>query len=144
MEQRLILFDGECGFCSRLVAFVVARDPAAKFSFAALQSPTGQEILNGAGLPRWDVDTVVLVERDRVYTKSTAALRIGAGLAWPWHLVRVLSIVPRPLRDVAYDVVARNRHRILPGQNHCLLPSAVADRIVDSADLPPPSDRRVE
>lgn len=128
----IILFDGACGFCSRIVVFVAERDPGARFRYAPLQSPIGQQILRSGGLPTQDVDTVVLLESGKVYSKSTASLRIAGGLRMPWRLLKLLLVVPRPIRDAVYDLVARNRHRILPGQDRCLIPSRIAGRVVDN------------
>ena len=128
----IILFDGACGFCSRSVVFVVERDPKARFRYAPLQSPVGQGILRSAGLPTDDLDTVVLLEDGKVYTKSTASLKIAGDLRKPWPVLKMFLLVPRPIRDLIYDLVATNRHRILPGQDRCLIPSRIAGRVVES------------
>lgn len=133
MASGIILFDGECGVCSRLVTFVVTRDPAGAFRFASLQSEAGQAVLLAAGLSRSDFDTLVLVDAGRVFTKSTAALRIAAKLSGGWPLMRMLAVVPGPLRDRVYDLVARNRFRLFSTRARCLMPHAVADRMIDVA-----------
>ena len=127
----VILYDGDCGFCSRVVIFVAQRDPARKFRFAPLQSPLGKELLHSAGRPTEDLDTVVLLERGRAFTKSTAALMIAGRLQRPWPLARIFLIVPRRIRDWVYDLIARNRHHLLPAPDRCVMPSQLDGRMLE-------------
>lgn len=120
----VILFDGECSLCNRSVQFILRRDPARRFHFAALQSAVAQSLLRQAGqeshlLP----DSVVLVEQGKVTIKSTAALRIARQLSGLWPLVAVFLVVPAFLRDGVYDLIARHRYRLFGKQNACMLPS---------------------
>src|SRR3954463_2071863 len=85
-RPQLILFDGVCNLCNGFVQFVIARDPAARFAFAPLQSNTAAKLLNRHRLTTPLADSVVLVEGDRVFTRSSAALRIARGLGFPWAL----------------------------------------------------------
>lgn len=106
-----ILFDGACGFCNRSVAFIAANDPAGRFRFAPAQSETGGRLLARYGLPPQGVGSVILIEGGRVHLRSDATLRIARGLRAPWSLAWAFRFVPRPLRDAAYLVVAKNRTR---------------------------------
>jgi predicted DCC family thiol-disulfide oxidoreductase YuxK len=119
----VILFDGVCNLCNGLVSFVIARDPAGRFQFAALQSDAARQLLGAlttiAPLP----DSLVLVEDGRVFTRSAAALRVARGLRFPWPLAYGLVVVPRPLRDWVYDLVARNRYRWFGRRDLCLIPT---------------------
>src|SRR4051812_37453686 len=108
--RPVILFDGVCNLCNGLVQFVIARDRAARFQFAALQSGSAKRLLSGLDRSAVLPDSIVLVDGGRVYTRSAAALRIAGGLPFPWSLARALIVLPRPLRDRVYDLVARNRH----------------------------------
>ena len=119
----VILFDGVCNLCNGFVQFVIARDPGARFQFAALQSDSARRLLarvDGLGQVH---DSVVLVDRGRVYTRSSAALRIARGLPLPWSLARALIVVPRPLRDWVYDRVARHRYRWFGRKDTCMVPT---------------------
>jgi predicted DCC family thiol-disulfide oxidoreductase YuxK len=120
----VILFDGVCNICSSTVAFIIPRDPGAQFRFASLQSETARRLLRerNAGAPA--LESMVLVEDNRVFTRSTAALRIARRLAFPWSLASLLLAVPRPFRDWAYDFVARNRYRWFGKRETCMIPSA--------------------
>lgn len=119
----IVLYDGECAFCSRVVHLIVDRDPAGVYRFAALQSPLGQALLRRHGLRTDDFDTLLLVEGGEVWERSTAALRIAGGLRGPARRLAALLRLPGPLRDWAYDRVARRRHLLLGGPAACRLPT---------------------
>jgi predicted DCC family thiol-disulfide oxidoreductase YuxK len=130
--HQLILFDGVCNLCNGFVQFVIARDPAARFQFGALQSAAAQRVLALHEAPTPLPDTIVLIDNGRLYTRSTAALRIVRRLTFPWPLVSVLLAVPRPLRDAIYALVARHRYRWFGQRDHCMLPTpALRSRFVD-------------
>ena len=121
-ERGIVLFDGTCGFCEGAVRFIAARDPKGYFRFAPSQWPQAQAALVSRGLTREAVRTLVLIEGDRVYLRSTASLRIAAHLTAPWRWARVLLWVPTPVRDVVYRVIAAIRH-LLAGKSYaCELP----------------------
>lgn len=130
----LILFDGDCNLCNGAVQFVIRRDPAARFSFASLQSEAGRRALAEAGeqdLP----DSIVLVQGSRVRVKSAAALAIARGLRLPWPLLSVFWLVPYPLRDLVYDWVARNRYRWFGKRDSCWVPTPeLRARFVDAPE----------
>lgn len=123
-EPSVIFFDGVCNLCHGLVQFVIARDPQARFRFAALQSDAAQRLLPPGINPDPDhPDSVVLLENGRVYTHSAAVLRILRRLGGGWAVLSAASILPRFLRDAAYRFVARNRYRWFGRQNECWLPT---------------------
>lgn len=109
-ETPIVLFDGICNLCNTTVDFIVARDASSHFRFASLQSAYGQKLLGELALDGRDFKTMVLVEGSRCLTKSTAMLRIMLGLKMPWPLLYALIAIPRPIRDLVYDFVARNRY----------------------------------
>jgi predicted DCC family thiol-disulfide oxidoreductase YuxK len=118
-----ILFDGVCNLCNGVVRFVIARDPHARFRFAALSSDAGHAVLHAAGLRLPIPDTVVLVEDGAVYVRSEAALRIARRLSFPWPVLFALMVVPRPLRDAIYDAIARRRYRWFGQRDACMVPT---------------------
>ena len=124
----VVLFDGTCAFCERSVRFIATRDPAGYFRFGASQSPQAAALLARHGLTRDTARSIILIEDGEVYLRSTATLRIARRLSWPWSMAAALLIVPTPLRDAAYRVVAAIRHRIAGRSNAC--------------DVPPPEIRR--
>lgn len=123
-EHPIVLFDGVCHLCAGVVRFAIARDPAARFRFAPLQSPLGRALLARHGYDPDAIDAVVLVDGDGAHDRSTAALRIAAGLRAPWRwLAPPLLLVPRPLRDAVYGWVARHRYRWFGRSDDCLVPT---------------------
>ena len=128
----VLLFDGVCNLCTGVVQFLIPRDPAGRLSFAPLQSPAGQQLLERYGRAGTDLDTVVLVEGGQLHTKSEAALRIAELLGWPYRLATVGRLLPVGLRDRLYDVVAANRYDWFGRKDRCLVPDAdVSDRFLD-------------
>jgi predicted DCC family thiol-disulfide oxidoreductase YuxK len=126
-----VLFDGVCTLCNGLVAFLLPRDPAGRLRFAALQSGAGRELLARHDLPTADLETVVLVEGDRAYTRSDAAIRIAELLGWPYRLATVARLVPAGIRDRVYDVVADNRYDWFGRKEQCMVPDEdVSDRFL--------------
>jgi predicted DCC family thiol-disulfide oxidoreductase YuxK len=121
--QNVVLFDGVCNLCNGWVRFVIARDPRARFRFASLQSSFGVEVLRRHCLAPDFLGSILLLERGVLFAKSDAVLRIAGGLRWPWPLLAVFRLVPRALRDVVYDWVARNRYRWFGKRESCPLPS---------------------
>jgi predicted DCC family thiol-disulfide oxidoreductase YuxK len=123
-EQGLIiLFDGVCNLCNNSVQFILKRDKKRKFRFGSLQGEAGQALLKQFNLPPENLHTFVLIEGDRVYTKSTAALRIAKHLRRGWNLFYGLIIIPRFLRDAIYNWVSRNRYKWFGKRDSCRLPS---------------------
>jgi predicted DCC family thiol-disulfide oxidoreductase YuxK len=122
-EPSIVLFDGVCNFCNRSVNFIIDRDPRRRFRFAPLQSDTGKELLRRFDLPAEMLSTMVLIEGDRCYTKSSAGLRIARRLRWPWSLAAAFLIVPPPLRNVVYDFIARHRYRWFGKSESCRVPT---------------------
>jgi predicted DCC family thiol-disulfide oxidoreductase YuxK len=130
--RPVILFDGICNLCNASVRFVVRRDPTGMFRFASLQSERGRRLLRGNGLPVDDLSSIVLVDDERCYVKSDAALRIVRALRWPWPVLVVFSIVPRRVRDCLYEYIARNRYRWFGKQDACEVPRPeLAERFLD-------------
>ncbi|MBX2893353.1 MAG: thiol-disulfide oxidoreductase DCC family protein [Saprospiraceae bacterium] len=118
----ILLFDGVCNLCNASVQWVLLRDHKAVFKFAALQSETGQALLRRFGLSDKNFDTVVLVDGERIFTRSDAPLEIVRRLGGVWALLFVFKIVPRPIRNAVYDWVARNRYRWFGRREECMLP----------------------
>jgi len=111
-----------CNLCSRSVQFILKRDRRGIFRFASLQSPTGQSFLPGSGLPTDALNSFVLLDNNKTYTRSSGALRVVKKLGFPWSLLYILRIIPRPVRDKVYDWIARNRYRWFGKKETCWLP----------------------
>lgn len=129
--HAIILFDGVCNLCSASVQFTIARDTNKRFRFASRQSPVGHELMGRHGLDPDRDDSIVLIEGDRAWLRSSAALRIARRLRWPWPILFGLILVPRFLRDYVYDRIAANRYRWFGRSDVCWLPNdATKDRFL--------------
>ncbi len=122
-DKPVLLFDGVCNLCNSSVQWVIEHDPGAKFRFASLQSEAGQALLRQHNLPTDELNTVVLVDAGRAYTRSDVPLRIFGKIGGAWSLLAVFRIVPRPLRNAVYDWIARNRYRWFGKKEACWLPT---------------------
>jgi predicted DCC family thiol-disulfide oxidoreductase YuxK len=121
-HQAIIIFDGLCNLCDRTVQFVLARDRRGYFSFAPAQSAAAAPILARCGLQATP-GSIVLVDDEGCWTKSSATLRIARALGFPWSMAGILLWMPRPLRDAAYGIIARNRVRWFGQRAACRVPS---------------------
>ena len=119
----IILFDGTCGMCNSAVNFILARDPGKRFRFAPLQSPVGQDLMTKHHLEPSELESMVLIDGEAAYTKSTAVLRIVMELPEPWPLVGALVFVPAGLRDEAYNFIARHRRQWFKSADACRVPT---------------------
>jgi len=122
-NQDILLFDGVCNLCNGAVNFIIDRDPAGKFKFAALQSDFGQEQLEKLGFNKEDFDSLVLLSQDKVYKKSTAALKIAKKLNGLYPLLYAFIIIPPFIRHAIYDLIARNRYKWFGKQDSCRIPT---------------------
>jgi len=130
-KGAVVLFDGVCNLCNEVVAFLIPRDPEGRLQFAALQSDAGQHLLAQHGLPTAGFDSIVLVEGERLHTKSDAAIRIAELLGWPYRAARVARLLPGGVRDSLYDVVADNRYDWFGRKDQCMIPDEdVSDRFL--------------
>ena len=130
---NLLLYDGVCGLCDRLVQFVLRRDRADRFRFAALQSQLATHLLRGYGRDAGDLDTVYVVASygepsATLLSKGRAVLFVLAQLGGIWRLASLLRVLPRPLLDLGYDQIARRRYRWFGRYDACQLPTPAARR----------------
>ena len=130
LANPVVLFDGQCPFCVGATRFLLEKDRDHRFRFAPLDSAAAQNLLD-----RCEADpnalaevrsgsTVALILRDRLHTRSDAALQIAARLPFPWRVFSGLRVVPRVLRDRAYLFVARRRHRVWGRLDSCYVPES--------------------
>jgi predicted DCC family thiol-disulfide oxidoreductase YuxK len=131
-QAPLILFDGVCNLCNAWVRFVVRRDPAGIFRFAAQQSPIGQTIINEHLRNASQLSSVILLEENAIYTESDAVLQILARLTSHWSWIALLLIIPRPARDACYRFIVRHRYQWFGRTEACQIPSGnVKSRFVE-------------
>lgn len=138
----VMLYDGECGLCHSTVQLVLRHDHRGTLRFAALQSDFARDVIRRhpeiAG-----IDSMIWVEParpgapERVYVRSSGSLKLAAYLGGLWKLLLVGWLIPRPLRDGLYRLLAANRYRIFGRRDGCLLPSPqVRARFLDHSPAP--------
>ena len=132
MSDIVLLYDGVCGLCNRIVRFTLKYDRKKIFRFAALQNDYGQVALRKAGLSLDQLDTFMLIEDGLVRIRSDAAFRTLSLLGWPWRMIAALRVLPRALTDRCYDFVARHRYGWFGTYDTCPIPSAeTRSRFID-------------
>jgi len=123
-SPKLILFDGVCNFCNFWVDFIIKRDRKHQFQFGTLQGNTAKEMIAGYGIAISKTDSVILVDNKKIYTHSSAAIRICKYLDGGWKLFYGLVIIPKFLRDPIYKWIARNRYKWFGKKESCRIPTA--------------------
>jgi predicted DCC family thiol-disulfide oxidoreductase YuxK len=144
----ILLYDGVCGLCNRMVQFILKRDRRAAFRFAPLQGPFASRVLKSHGKDPSDLDTIyVVVDGDladkektgagkpdeRLLARSDAAVFVMRELGGIWRVgATVLGWLPRPVRNWGYGLIARNRYRIFGRHDTCPVPGEnVRERFLD-------------
>jgi len=144
----VILFDGPCVLCNAMVRWVAKRDSKGRFRFAPLQADAARRVLEeaasdlrGAGGTAADMgdqlreraESMVVVDSTGVHLRSDAAIRIARVLGFPWSLAGAATVIPRPVRDAAYNYIARTRYRWFGRQDRCATPgSELAGRLLET------------
>jgi predicted DCC family thiol-disulfide oxidoreductase YuxK len=121
-EKKIIIFDGECGLCSRLVVFIIQRDKQETFLFAPLQTEFSSALMQKNGLALLGTDSIVLISDGKAYVRAEAVFEIIKCLDGAWSLLRCLRFLPVSWNDFLYRFVAKNRYRIF-GKRSCMVPS---------------------
>jgi predicted DCC family thiol-disulfide oxidoreductase YuxK len=129
VRHAVLLYDGACIFCNRLVQFLIRRDREGSLRYAPLQGRYGQAALKRHAELQ-GIDSIVFLEtspRDGVehaFVRSDAVLRLAAYFGGPWRILLLARLIPRPLRDLLYDAFARRRYAIFGNRNQCVVPPA--------------------
>jgi predicted DCC family thiol-disulfide oxidoreductase YuxK len=122
-DKPLILFDGVCNLCNGSVQFVIKHDKESKFLFTSLQSDKGQEILKHLGLKTDNFDSFILLDKGKIYTKSSGVLKEAAILGGWFKIFTIFYLVPTFIRDLFYSFVAKNRYRFFGKKDSCMIPT---------------------
>ncbi|HKK21435.1 MAG TPA: DCC1-like thiol-disulfide oxidoreductase family protein [candidate division Zixibacteria bacterium] len=138
--MAVILYDGVCGLCDRLVRWVARHDRKQYFRFAPLQGKRGGEIMADHNLSPDRQDTVLVLTEgtgndEELLSRSAAVVFIAKSLGWPWKLALVARIFPLRWLDAGYDFISRHRYRIWGKLDSCPVPDArYRERFVDKSD----------
>ncbi|MEO9143998.1 MAG: DCC1-like thiol-disulfide oxidoreductase family protein [Ginsengibacter sp.] len=122
-DHPVILFDGVCNFCNSTINFVIKKDKKAVLRFATLQSDIADKLLAGNHTEKMDLSSFVFIEKDKIYTRSKAALRVCRYMKGLWPLMYGFIIVPPFIRDGIYNWVARNRYQWFGKKEVCMVPA---------------------
>lgn len=123
----IIVFDGECVFCSGNAQLVMRLDRNDRFRFAAMQQDVGRELLLKSGIDPDDPETMIVISDGKILRDSDAVIHVYRHLGWPWRMLGAFRLLPRLLRDRGYRLVARNRYRWFGRRVTCWVPQP-ADR----------------
>ena len=121
MEHAIVFFDGVCNLCSASVQFIIKHDKRDRFRFASLQSDIASVHLKGTD--HKNLDSIVLKDGDKIYTRSSAALRIASKLSFPVSLLYAFMVVPPFIRNFVYERIAANRYKWFGKKEACWLPT---------------------
>lgn len=122
-KDKIILFDGVCNLCNGAVTFIIKRDKNNLFKFATLQSEIAEELLIAKLSDKELLDSIVLIENGKQYTKSSAALRIAKNLSGAYPLLYIFMVIPKFLRDWVYSIIAKNRYKWFGKKDACMIPT---------------------
>ncbi|MDZ4393681.1 thiol-disulfide oxidoreductase DCC family protein [Cypionkella sp.] len=123
--KNLIVFDGECVFCSAFFRFMLRHDRAQKFHYATAQSPLGQALYAALNLPLIDFETNLVITNGEIHQRLDAFAAAMAELPAPWRFARIARQLPKAVKDAIYKPIARNRYRIFGRYDTCLIPDCV-------------------
>ncbi len=120
-KMNIIVFDGVCNFCNRIVQLIIRHDPSAQIHFAAQQSEAGKKLIKDLAIKE-SSNSVLFVKDGLVYYQSDAVIEIAKLLTgWP-SIFKYGIIVPRFLRNAIYKFIAANRYAIFGKQDQCMAP----------------------
>ena len=119
-NKIIILFDGVCNMCVGSVNFIIKRDSKDMFRFASLQGDVGQKMIKKYSL---SMNSIVLIKNGQAKTKSTAVLNILYHLNTFWKALLIFYVVPYPIRDILYNIVAKTRYFLFGKRNQCMVPN---------------------
>ena len=122
-NKSIVLFDGVCNLCSTSVIFIIKHDKKAQFLFASLQSDAAKEILLQYNSKKLKIDSIVLIQNNKFYEKSTAAIRIANDLSGGFKFLYLFIIIPKFIRDFVYDYIAKNRYKWYGQKEFCMIPT---------------------
>jgi len=119
-NKMIVLFDGVCNMCVGSVNFIIKRDSKDMFRFASLQGDVGQKMVKKHSL---SMNSIILIKNGQVKTKSSALLNILCHLNTFWKVLLVFYVVPYPIRDILYNIVAKTRYFLFGKRNQCMVPN---------------------
>jgi predicted DCC family thiol-disulfide oxidoreductase YuxK len=131
-SRPLIVFDGDCVLCSRSMRLILRLDRAEHFRLTPAQQEIGQGLYRHLGLSTDRFETYLLVADGKIHQRTAAIIEIAKRLGWPWKAGAALIVIPRPIRDALYNLIARHRYRIFGRRESCgMADPALRERMID-------------
>ncbi|NMR27517.1 MULTISPECIES: thiol-disulfide oxidoreductase DCC family protein [unclassified Pseudoalteromonas] len=127
-SNKIILFDAECKLCSAWCNFMIKHDKKLCFKLCSVQSSKGQAILKYFNYPTDSFKTMLYIEKSMCTVQSDAFIDVVIQLGWPWRMAKILRIIPKRVRNWAYDRIAFNRYALFGKYDYCLIPNADYDQ----------------
>ena len=118
-NKTIILFDGECAMCNNYILFVAKNDSDDNFRFLSIQNKKIIELKKTYAIEEDNISSICIIDNNKIKRKSRAVLKIVSMLKFPYNLLTVFYIIPNFLRDIIYDLVAKNRYRIFGKVDEC-------------------------
>jgi predicted DCC family thiol-disulfide oxidoreductase YuxK len=127
-DKKIVLFDGVCNYCNDKINFIIKNDNQDVFRFVALQSETGQKIIKHLGIDS-SLDSIILYEPGYAYfIKSEAVFRIIKYLSSSVRLLLLFNFIPTSIKNVFYDIIAKNRYNWYGKKESCMMPTEEVKR----------------
>ena len=120
-NHSIILYDGLCGFCDKSIQFILKNKPNPSIRLISFQSNLGKQLCQNFNIT--NMDTIILIENDRYYDKSTAILKIAGKLKTRWQYLKFFRVVPKFIRDAIYKAIAKHRYKLMGKVEQCRIPT---------------------
>ena len=127
-EQRdeghaVLFFDGECNLCNSTIDFVIRRDRHRRFRYATLGSAAANRLLPDDLPEKHNLESFILLDKDGIFVRSEASLRVARQLPFPWKLLAALLVIPAAWRNPTYRYIARRRYELFGKRATCRVPT---------------------
>ena len=122
INKKIILFDGVCNMCNQFVYIIIKLDYKNQFVFTSLQGGKGQEIISSFKIDSNKLDSIILLNKNQLESKSQAVISIITSLNIIFKLLSILKIIPKNILDIAYDFIAKNRYKAFGKRDNCSIP----------------------
>lgn len=120
--DNVVFFDGFCNICNAGVNFLLKYSDTIKF--ASLQSEIAKKSLPSEYTNQNNLASLVYIKHGQLYSKSKAVFEMAANLnGWPKYILKVISVIPVPVANLIYNLIAKNRYRFAGKRTTCRLPS---------------------
>jgi len=124
-QFSVIIFDGICNLCCGWIQYLIRKDKTMKFRFVSIQSETGQKLLNKVDGNVKQRESIIYLKENKYYLESSAVIEILSDVGGLWKLIVVLKLIPKPIRNKLYQIIAKKRYSFFGKRTDCLLPTPV-------------------